>query len=304
MRAELEASLSGDAARDAGLVLGALRNGRVYTTFDGLAGPAVLDFTAAGGASRVRQGGWLAGGGAQFHATANVPMGGTLALLRDGVEVGRSNGPELTHTDDRPGAYRLEARIPGAPGAPALPWIVSNPIYLGPGYAGTAARTGDAPGGADPPWHAGAWHVERDAASTGAFQSSDAADGAATAFTFALGAREASPFVALVTNDAGGVREATRLSFRAHASRPIRISVQARCDDGASAAQRWIRSVYLDETPRQVTVTFADMRVAGTLARTPLDTGRITSILFVFDTTNARPGDGGRLWIDQLRSGR
>ena len=264
IRAELDTPLSGDAARDAELVLGAIRNGRIYTVFDGLAGPAVLDFTAASSARRVRQGGWLAGEGIQFHGTANVPTGGTLVLLRDGEEVARTNGPALTHASDRPGAYRLEARLPGAPGAPALPWIVSNPIYLGPGYAGTAASRAETPASADPPWHAGAWHVERDAASTGEFQSSDTADGAASAFTFTLAATAVSPFVALVTNDAGGVREATRFSFRAHASRPVRISVQARCDDGSAAAQRWVRSVYLDQTPREVTVAFADMRVAGT----------------------------------------
>jgi len=304
MRVELEAPLSGDATRDASLLLDAIRNGHLYTSFDGIAGPAVVDFTASIGEDRVRQGGWLLGGNVRFRATANVPPGGSLVLLRNGEEVEQVNGPVLTYTSERPGAYRLEARIPGAPGTPPLPWVVSNPIYVGAEYASPEPHAGGQPANQDPDWLADIWHIEKDPASTGAFRNTEAADSAGREFSFQLASSGASPFVALVTDDAGGVREAARLSFRARASRPMRISVQARCDRGAGEAGRWLRSVYLDAMPRDITVELSDMRVAGTGARTPIATGAITSILFVYDTTNARPGDGGRVWIEHLRTGR
>jgi hypothetical protein len=225
-------------------------------------------------------------------------------LLRNGEEVEQVNGPVLTYTSERPGAYRLEARIPSAPGTPPLPWVVSNPIYVGAEYASPEPHAGGQPANQDPDWLADIWHIEKDPASTGAFRNTEAADSAGREFSFQLASSGASPFVALVTDDAGGVREAARLSFRARASRPMRISVQARCDRGAGEAGRWLRSVYLDAMPRDITVELSDMRVAGTGARTPIATGAITSILFVYDTTNARPGDGGRVWIEHLRTGR
>ena len=304
MRVELGAPLSGWATRDAPLILDAIRNGRLYTSFDGVAGPAVADFMASSGDERVRQGGWLSGEDVRFRATANVPPGGSLVLLRNGEDVAQSDGQALTHLSNRPGAYRLEVRIPGAPGAPPLPWVVSNPIYVGAAYAAPAPRPDGQPASQDPDWLADLWHIEKDPASTGTFRSSEAADSVGREFSFQLSPSGASPFVALVTDDVRSVREAARLSFRARSSRPMRISVQARCDGGAGEARRWLRSVYLDATPREITVELSDMRVAGTGARTPVATGAITSILFVYDTTNARPGDGGRVWIERLRTGR
>jgi hypothetical protein len=67
---------------------------------------------------------------------------------------------------------------------------------------------------------------------------------------------------------------------------------------------RWQRSVYLDASPRDITVTFADMRVAATAERRQFDPARIESLLLVVDTTNARPGDGGAVWVEGLRTER
>lgn len=305
LHVELASPLSGDAARDAQLVLDAVRQGRLAVAFEAIAGPARVDFAATSGAQQVRQGGWIAGGDVRFDARVNVPPGGSLVLLRNGEAVAQEGEPALTYRTDRGGAYRLEARIPGAPGTPPLPWAVSNPIYVGLSYAPRAPADAPAtPARPDAAWLAGEWHLEHDPVSTGAFQPADTPGGVPREFTFRLAPGANSPFVALVTNDVGGVREASRISFRARASRPLRLSVQARCEAGGADAMRWVRSVYLDATPRDVTIDLADMRVAGTGARVPIDPGRITSILFVFDTINARPGDGGGVWIEHLRSGR
>jgi len=307
MRAELEAPLTGDGARDARLILDAVRAGRIYAAFDAVAGPGVLDFRAGSATARARQGGWIpdGDGAVRFDARANLPPGGSLVLLRNGHQVAQATGQALAYADTQPGAYRVEARIPGAPGSPPLPWIVSNPIYVGPGYA---------PAGPDRPFAAtaqatlelpsGIWRIEKDPGSTGTFANTAAPDGVIREFAFQLAAAGASPFVALVTDETGPMHDAARLSFRARASRPLRLSVQARVADGAAEGRRWQRSVYLDGTPREVTVAFADMRLAGTGERAALAPARISSLLFVVDTTNARAGDGGRVWITHLRTER
>ena len=222
-------------------------------------------------------------------------------LLRNGDEVSRSPGGDLTHDDTRPGAYRVEAHVDGAPGTPSIPWIVSNPIFAGRHYATGPEPPVEPPATASLRLPAGVWRIEKDARSTGSFAVMDGDTGVRREFTFQLGRGGGSPFVALVTDETGALRDATRLAFRARASRPLRLSVQVR-DSGADA-RRWQRSVYLDETSRDVIVRFDDMRLAGTGERLPFDASRIGSMLFVFDTTNARPGDGGTVVIEALRDG-
>jgi hypothetical protein len=303
LRVELLAPLSGDAEADAGAVLAAIRAGRVYSAFDSTAGPAALSFTAKSGGRTARQGEELAfGGPVQFRAVTNAPPGGSLTLIRNGDAVQRAGGSSLVWQDERPGAYRVEASAPGAPGDPPLPWIVSNPIYVGQAAA-------KAPAPAVPPaaarliWPAGAWHIEKDPRSTGVETTTVEAGVIRHRLEYALGPGAASPFVALVTLDVGALRDATRLTFRAASTRPMRMSVQVRLVDGASE-RRWLRSVYLEPRAREITVTFADMRVAGTAARERFAMADVQALLFVVDTVNARPGDGGALWIDGLRTER
>jgi len=307
MRAELRDPLTGDGVRDARLILDAVRGGRVYAAFDAVAGPAVLDFHAGSATARAWQGGWLPGGdgAVRFDARANLPPGGSLVLLRNGNQVAQATGQALAHDDTQPGAYRIEATVPGAPGSPPLPWIVSNPIYVGPAYApATPEPPSAAPALASLELPSGIWRIEKDQGSTGTFANTGTPEGVIREFAFQLAGAGTSPFVALVTDEAGATHDATRLSFRARASRPLRLSVQARAANGATEPVRWQRSVYLDGTPREVTVAFADMRVAGTGERAALAPARISSILFVIDTTNARPGEGGRVWITRLRTER
>jgi hypothetical protein len=59
---------------------------------------------------------------------ASVPRAAELTLLRDGEPVTRVNGTMLEHTPERPGTYRLEARL-HVHGAWRT-WILSNPVYL------------------------------------------------------------------------------------------------------------------------------------------------------------------------------
>jgi hypothetical protein len=303
LRVELPQALTGDPAADAEAVLAAVRAGHVYTAFDAVAGPAWLAFCGESGGRSARQGDDLAlSGRATIRAGSNGPPGTTLVLLRNGDEIRTSSGPTLEWADDRPGAYRVEARTPAAPGDPPLPWILSNPIYVGM-PAQKARRDPIAPARDRLVLPAGSWRVEKDTASAGSFERSPSGNVVRHTLRFQLGRGAPSPFVALVTSDVGPLHDAARIGFRAGASRPLRLSVQVRVVRGRDE-QRWQRSVYLAEEPRDIVVIFTDMRPAGSADRRPFDPAQIESLLFVFDTTNARPGDGGVAWVEGLRTER
>lgn len=100
-----------------------------------------------------------------------------------------------------------------------------------------------------------------------------------------------------------GLSEYDRLMFTARADRPMRLSVQLR-EPGREAGERWHRSVYLDPTPRDITVYFDDMRPRGVTSR-PLPTlANVQSILFVVDTVNTPLGGNGTIWMGDLKYGR
>ena len=121
---------------------------------------------------------------------------------------------------------------------------------------------------------------------------------------YALGGSVAEgPFVAFVMPAGSDLATYDRLTFNVRADHPMRLSVQVRVPEGA-AGERWQRSVYVDGTPRTLTVFFDDMTAVGTAAspHPPLD--RIESVLFVVDTVNTKPGTSGQLWIDDVKYGR
>ena len=96
------------------------------------------------------------------------------------------------------------------------------------------------------------------------------------------------------------IGESRRLRLTARADAPMRLSVQVRTADGGQSPRRWRRSIYLDREERTVGVDFADMQPApeNPTPRPPLD--EVNAILLVVDTTNAKPGTTGRMWIRRL----
>ena len=79
----------------------------------------------------------------------------------------------------------------------------------------------------------------------------------------------------------------------------MRLSVQLRRPlDTPGEGERWVRSVYVDSTPRDIIVRFDDMRPVPP-ARTPhppLD--KVHALLFVVDTEHTPPGTSGRVLIE------
>jgi hypothetical protein len=302
-RVELWEPLTGDAGADAAAVLEALRAGRFYTVFDAIAGPGVLAYSVQAGRMIFYQGSRApAGVPLRVRAATNGPPETRVHLLRNGREVARSTGPVLDWTGEGPGSYRVEAVLPGAPGDPPLPWMVSNPIYVGdpPGAIGAPSLP---PARARLVWPAQTWHLEKDAGSDASWRTTEQGGVIRHTLDYRLAAESRSPFVALVTFDAGAMHDASRFAFQGAADRPMRLSVQVRLLEG-TAQRRWHRSVYLSPEPRDVSILFADMREAGTGARRPFDPARIQSLLFVVDSVNTPPGSGGVVWVEGLRTER
>jgi hypothetical protein len=303
VRVELAAPWSGDAVEDAAALIAAIRAGHVYTAFDGLATPVSFVFDASSGERRAIEGDELPlSGTARLSVGANLPPGGVLALLRNGRHVASVSSGGLNLTVHEPGAYRVEAYLPAAPGDPALPWIVSNPIYVGLRLLRPAPPEVP-PARASLVLPPGSWHVEKDATSAAELSIEPGRGSPRRQLRFRLGRPVASPFVAMVTRDVEPLRDATRLAFRASASRPMRMSVQVRAIEAAREL-RWQRSVFVDTTPRQITVFLDDMRPVESPAGARVDRARIESLLFVIDTVHARPGDTGTVCIDALQTQR
>jgi hypothetical protein len=303
IRAVLDADLSGDAGRDTEVLLGALRRGRVYTAIDALAAPASFEFTASSGPGRAVMGDSLRlGASVVIEARASVPAGGEIQLYRNGTLVARGRGETLVHRGSpNPGAYRVEVHLPGAPGTPPVPWILSSPIYVGEPAAKTAdrqavrSRTLFAGGGAD------GWSVEHPANSRAAVDSLPARTGRDLAFRYALGTGGAPAHAALTTPVPADFASSRALFLRLRSDRPMRLGVQVRA--GGAGDRRWGRSIYVSTDPREVWVWFDDMTGLGHTDPLP-PPARVSSLLFVVDTLHTPPGRSGVVWFEEIGLGR
>ncbi len=130
IRVRLASATNGDAQHDARLLLTAIRQGHLYSVIDAVAPSGQFDFRAESGDQRADMGDQLiADGPIRLRVSTDVPAGGRIVLFQDGRIVKTSGQGSLAHEASRPATFRVEARVPGAPGEPPVPWIVSNPIY-------------------------------------------------------------------------------------------------------------------------------------------------------------------------------
>jgi hypothetical protein len=289
-RVVLDRPLTGNAGEDARAVFGAIRKGSVFTAIDALAGPAVLDFHVEAGLLKLGMGGVMTGDAdATIVARAPQPRGAELLLLRDGREIARGRG-EIRHTvTGARGAYRVEARMPGAPGTPPVPWLVSNPIYFGVG-----AHVAESGGGSTTAVPRDAdiapfpWRIEKDPSSSGVLRTG--ASEAVLEYKLGDGARN-SQFIALASDLNGQVFNQIDLSLAA--DRPMRVSVQVRRASG----QRWGRSFYVDAGGSSVRAPLARLKPITAAPGSVISGADVTSILLVVDLTNASPGRSGTLRV-------
>jgi hypothetical protein len=278
---------------------------------------------------------WRATAAAPSGATLRLVCDGKTAAEAPATTV-------LSHRHEAgqlPAACRLEAGWND--GDRRVTWLITNPIYLrafdpplpAPSTAPAATpRAVSVTGTTDATSAAGAagvtsgvdaeqlpddfgkatdvWAIERDPQSTAAWRwippfldAFDQHTPRTLEFTYQLRQGErASQYVAVVTQRVASIATATRVSFRASADKPMRLSVQVRRPlEGSGEGERWLRSIYVDSTPRDITVMFDDMRPVppARTAHPPLD--KVHALLFVVDTEHTPPGTSGRVLIDGLR---
>jgi len=304
-----QATLNGDPKQDAETVVSEIRAGRVFSSIDAIAARPAFLFSATSGENRANAGEPLAlSGPVRLHVDVQAPPEAQISLIRDGGSVLNVGGTKLLYdVADRAGVYRVEVKLPGGPGQPAVPWIVSNPIYVGrppvdptaPPFRASSTERRDIY--RDGP--VGEWTVEHGATAQAAVDAVKAVGGTQLLLRYALsGTESASPFAALVVPAPSDLPNYDRLTFAASADRPMRVSVQIRGARGNGAGDdRWRRSVFVDTNKREATVFFDDMTAVGSATARHPDLTKIQSLLFVVDTVNTRVGSSGQLLIDDVR---
>jgi len=299
-----DAQLHGNALDDARTVVEALRSGHLYSSVDGLAAPAVFGFTATSGAHRAQMGDRLPLDGiVALRAQAHAPAGSSIRLLMDGTTVASAPPPVLEFVaPPNPGVYRVEIDVAGSPGRPPVPWIVSNPIYVGlkpvaVSPAAPALVSESRAVYADGP--ANGWRIEKSVRSEGVIGNTKSISGTELLLRYGLGGTlSESPYVAAVVDAGSDLPRFDRVVFTGRAIKPMRLTIQLRAPDDGD--RRWGRSVYLDETARTVTIALAELLPLGTATGSP-PLGDVRDLLFVVDTVHSKQGASGQVWLDDIR---
>ncbi len=303
----LDAPFSGDAAHDAGRLLDAVRQGRLYSVIDALASPGSLSFTATSGSHTAQIGDDLVSGGdVQVRASVNAPPGTTIVLFKDGQRVHEvTDGVLETNGGRDPGVYRVEAYVRDSPGGPPVPWIVSNPIYAGFPRPPAMPVADSVPGSRIPARVAEAT-VESGQNDRSTLEPTPGDRLARTmagqppiAWSYALSpGTPAGQFAAIQIPVTGGLAAFDRVRFRVTSPMPVRAWVQLRAPVGNT--ERWGTTFYADATERTVDLRLLSFRPIGVTSsrQPPLD--RVESLLFVVDTMNFLPGASGSMRLSDI----
>jgi hypothetical protein len=294
----LDEKLTGEARADGERVLDAIRHGRVFTVIDAIATPGYVELWASRGspASESTMGAVVSPGPSSIRVKVAEPSGSQLVAMTQGATINTTNRAEFgTALEGFTGAFRVEVRVPGAPGTPPVPWLVTNPVYFLPASPPPASVL---PAETIPLATDLGWHVEKDPRSQGGITLSN--DARSLQYAVAPGAR-ASQFVAMAVDLTGGL-PGSQIVFSASAVRPSRVSVQLRY--AQRGGERWGSSVYLAPTPREMVVPINRMRALDRQSGTAPDPAAASSLLFVVDLTNAKPGDSNTFTVADLRVAR
>jgi hypothetical protein len=301
------ARLSSDAAVDARIVLDGIAAGRLFSSVDALGGRPAFELIATSGAFAASGGETLTlDGPVRVTVRVQAPPDARIVLMRDGARVHDAAGTSLEYdAPAAPAVYRAEIHLPGAPGAPPVPWIVSNPIYAGRTVTAPVPAARPAPASRRDVYTDGPapeWTVEHSSASQAAVDVVNAPSGTQLLFRYAISGGAAShPFAAVAVPTGAALAEHDRLVFTARADRPMRLSVQLRAPTSDPAGERWHRSVFIDTTAQEVSLRFDDMRPRGATSTATPSLDMVRSLLFVVDTVNTPAGTAGQLSLDDVR---
>jgi hypothetical protein len=298
--------LTGDAATDARRVADGVRRGMVYTAVDAWASPPRFEFTATNGKGRAQSGGELETGGEMtLSVRSNAPAGFRTLIWRDNETVVSEAGESHVQVavDGRAGVYRATIHSPERPSGP--PWLIGNPIYLREGRQAPARRVPATPPVGHPVFDgrsSSGWSTESDASSLAAIEAVQMVAGIELRLRYGLaGGPLADQYAGAAVETTHGVSPYDRLAFTIRGERPMRLSVQARAEFADAPAERWQRSIYVDASDREHTISFDDMRPTGSTRTPHPPRADVRALLFIVDTTNNKPGSSGRIWMRNVR---
>jgi hypothetical protein len=302
--------LTQDPAEDTRRVLDEIRRGHVFSSIDALATPAAVSITATSGSQRASGGDVLAlEGPVMVRVASNAPAGSTTALIKDGERVATSTQAALEFAAPAaPAVYRAEIDLQHAPGEPPVPWVVTNPIYVGRSEQPPAAISRAAPRTSVPLYANGpitGWMVEASPQSAGAVDLARAEGGGSQLrWRYALGgSRDGSAYVALVVAAGPAAATADRITFSIRADKPMRMAFQFRVPKGP-AGERWQRTFYVDDTPRDITVFFDEMTPRGFTSTRRPELSEVQAVMWVIEPPHTALGATGQAWLDDVRYGR
>jgi hypothetical protein len=301
----LDRALTGDGTVDALAVLTSIRQGRTFTVIDAIATPGGFDFRVENAVQAVGQMGSVVNleEAVTVRARISAPPGTTLRILRNGAVVQETREAELSVRAES-GVYRVEAYTAGAPGTPPVPWLLSNPIYVGLRHESPV--TGEEALRSRIPARTQEAATEKGVNDSSELVDAQVADGRdrllagepplGWRFALAPGA-PAGQFSAVQLPVTGGLAAFERVRFTVTSSGPMRAWLQLRAGE---ATERWGKTFYADAEPRVVELPLKAFLPIGVTssAQPPLD--RIASLLFVVDTLNSRPGASGALTISDV----
>jgi len=312
----LDKPLSGDAVADGRAVVDALARGRSYVGVDALAPADGVSFVAEAGGQRWTMGDTLPPV-ADLHLTVGgkMPAGARTVILKDGNVFAEGRGL-MRVVGAGPGIYRAEIRLDGWD----VPWVLTNAITV------LAAQTLERRNQAaafppETPAQAPTQSIESfdegssfapvcDSASTFRDPPLDATGGAdgkgAALLDFSIGQpTDGHPdvFCALVDGRSRELTGRNGLVFAIRGDRPHRIWVQVRDENPASGdegTEWWFASVKAVPDWRRVSVPFARLRSINPKTDGKLDLDKVRALVFVLDKGSVKPGEKGRIWIDDV----
>jgi hypothetical protein len=205
------------------------------------------------------------------------------------------------------GAYRIEVYTPGATRRSPIPWLTSNPIYVGlrDAHARAAVRPARPAGGERRAVPIDAWTGEVSDGSSSRIDAGRSATGAPE-FEWRYGLKGGpinSQYAAARFPAEPGLAGFDRLNISARADRPTRVWVQLRASSG-DLGERWGRTIYLDEEPRAIEVFFSDLSPLGITSEAAPPLARIDALLLVVDTVNTVPGTSGMVRLSEMWFGQ
>ena len=307
IRVQLETGLSGDPEKDGTALLTALREGRVYTAIDALARPGYFRFNIESMTDDVHAGEVLQmAGPATIVIEADLPPNGELRLFQDGSLIAQTTQSSLRFPVEKQTAtYRAEVVLSPALNSSAIPWILSNPIYVaGPGEPVIDRPVGETSGTSIALFtdesDVQEWKVEHEETSLAAIDSTPSVNGRELTLRYALSDADSKPFVALVREGLSDLDRIHRIQFRVRGNVEQRISLQVRSSD-SNQDVRWGRSIYVNTEQREVSVRLQDMRPITQWSNWPVQSDGLVSLMFVVDTLNTAPATSGVIWLDDIR---